>query len=96
MLLFHGNSKIAVAALEAAKKQNLYWESMDILFERQPQWGSHHHPRIDLIFEFLPEVGIDVDRLKKDMQNPEIARIISTRFHGLKAIRGEKDPHVFC
>ena len=67
---FHGNSKIAVAALEAAKKQNLYWESLGLLFERQPEWGSHHHPRIDLIFDFLPSIGIDVNQLKLDMRDP--------------------------
>ena len=92
---FHGNSKIAIAALEAARKQNLYWESMEILFERQPLWASHHNPRIDLIFDYLPEVGIDIDRLKIDMRDPEITEIIEQDSRDLKQLGVRATPTFF-
>ena len=92
---FHGNSKIAVAALEAAKKQNLYWESLGLLFERQPEWGSHHHPRIDLIFDFLPAIGIDVDQLKLDMRDPKINKIIDQDIADLKQLGVRATPTFF-
>ena len=61
---FHGNSKEAIRALEASKKQGKYWEAIEHLFDTQPKWGSHHHPKIELIYEFLPEVGVDIVKLK--------------------------------
>jgi protein-disulfide isomerase len=69
---FHGNSIFAVKILESARKQNRYWETLDVLFRTQPQWGSHHAPRPELIWDFLKEVDLDVVQLKKDMHDSSI------------------------
>ena len=92
---FHGNSKIAIRALEAAKKQGKYWEALSLLFERQPEWGSHHHPRIDLIFEFLPSVGLDIKKLKEDMKDPNIDEIIKIDSEDLKTLGVRSTPTFF-
>lgn len=73
---FHGNSLFAVAILEAARKQDKYWEALEILYQHQPEWGNHHHPRPELVWNYLPRLGIDIERLKKDMRDPEIQKII--------------------
>lgn len=73
---FHANSKFVIRVLEAARKQNKYWETLEVLFYYQPKWGSHHHPRPELIWEFLPKVGLDIEQLKKDMDDPAIAKMI--------------------
>ena len=59
---YHANSELAARWLEAAREQNLYWESLDAMFERQPEWGSHHAPRPELIPEILKSVGVDVKK----------------------------------
>ena len=92
---FHGNSKIAIAALEAARKQGKYWESLELLFERQPEWGSHHHPRIELIFEFLPTLGLDMKKLLKDMKDPLIDEIINQDMEDLKKLGVRGTPTFF-
>ncbi|NCN27829.1 thioredoxin domain-containing protein [bacterium] len=69
---FHGNSVMAVRILEAARAQGKYWEALELLFEKQPEWGDHHNPRPSLIWTYLPTIGIDVERLQKDMENPII------------------------
>lgn len=74
---FHGNSKMAVKILEASRKQNKYWETMDVLMKYQPQWGSHHDPRPDLIWKYLPEAGVDIELLKKDMTDPGLDELIA-------------------
>ena len=66
---FHGNSIFAIKILEAARKQNKYWETLDILFRRQPEWGGHHAPRPELIWDYLPEVGLNVDQIKQDLND---------------------------
>lgn len=73
---FHGNSIFIIKVLEAARKQNKYWETLDILFQHQPEWGNHHHPRPELVWNYLPQIGLDIEKLKKDMEDPAIMKII--------------------
>lgn len=74
---FHGNSKLIIKILEAARKQGKYWETLEVLFQYQPQWGSHHHPRPDLVWTYLPEAGVDIEKIKADMNDPEIEAMIA-------------------
>lgn len=77
---FHGNSRFAIKILEAARLQGKYWEVMEKLFYYQPMWGSHHNPRPELIWKFLPEAGVDIAKIKNDMNNPEFERRIEQDF----------------
>jgi protein-disulfide isomerase len=73
----HHNSAFAAAALEAAALQGKYWEALDLLFERQPVWGSHADPKPHLILEYLAEMGLDRARLEEDMRRPDIKERIA-------------------
>lgn len=92
---FHGNSKTVIKALEASKLQGKYWEALEILFATQPQWGSHYNPKVDLIYDYLPRVGIDVAALKKEMGNPKYDQIILQDAEDLKALGVRKTPTFF-
>jgi protein-disulfide isomerase len=92
---FHHNSKIAISALEASRKQNKFWESLEILFKYQPEWGSHHNPQPGKIFEYLPQVGIDVELLRTDMMDPEIKNVIMQDQLDLKQLSVRKTPTFF-
>lgn len=74
---FHGNSILAIQILEAARLQGKYWEALEILFQHQPEWGNHHHPRPELIWEFLPRLGIDTEEIKKHLADPKTQEIIA-------------------
>jgi protein-disulfide isomerase len=73
---FHGNSKFAIKIIEAARKQGKFWQALEVLFQYQPQWGDHHHPKPELIWKYLPEAGVDIEKIKEDMNNPEIEAMI--------------------
>ena len=73
---FHGDSIFAIKILEAARKQNRYWEVLEVLYEHQPEWGNHHNPQPDLVWKYLPQVNLDLEKLKADLNNPETQRII--------------------
>lgn len=73
---FHHNSKFAVAFLEAARKQNKYWETLDLMFDRQPQWADHHNPEPDLLWTYTKELGLDEKQMRADMESDEIKSII--------------------
>lgn len=73
---FHGNSRFAIKIIEAARKQGKYWEALEVLYRYQPQWGSHHEPKPELIWKYLPEAGVDIERIKVDMNDPAIEAMI--------------------
>lgn len=83
---FHGNSKEVIRALEAAKEQGKYWEALEILFATQPQWGGHHNPQVELIYEILPKVGIDMKKLTIAMQDSKITKMIEQEEKDLKLL----------
>lgn len=56
---FHQNSLLAASALEEAREQGKFDQALDLLFEKQPQWGDHHAPRPELIPVLLKEIGMD-------------------------------------
>lgn len=89
---FHENSVFVVKVLEAARMQNLYWETLAILFENQPQWGSHQNPQPELVWSYLPQVGLDVAKVRKDMKDPEIERRIALDIEHLKKFGVQKTP----
>ncbi len=75
---FHPNSKFAIQVLEAARKQGRYWETLEVLFRYQPQWGDHHHPQPELIWTYLPQVaGLDVERVRRELNDEGTARAIA-------------------
>lgn len=92
---FHQNSKIAIKALEAARMQGKYWEALELLFYHQPKWGSHHDPKPELIFEYLPQLGLDMDQLKKDIEVQKIQDIIEQDQKDLRALSVRATPTFF-
>jgi protein-disulfide isomerase len=73
---FHTNSIFAVKILEAAREQNQYWETLQILYKFQPEWGSHDHPRPELIWGYLNSLNLDINKLKVDMESERIKNLI--------------------
>lgn len=76
-MTFHANSGLAVKWLEAAREQDKFWESLDVLFEHQPEWASHRQPRPELIPDFLKSAGVDIARANKAKENPEFDKHIA-------------------
>jgi protein-disulfide isomerase len=92
---FHHNSRFAIAILEASKQQGKYWETLELLFKTQPAWGDHHNPKPELLWNYLPEVGLNIDQLKKDMQDPKIISLIETDFNDAKTLQIRGTPSFF-
>jgi len=73
---FHQGSDTMVKILEAARQQGKYWETIQVMFDTQPHWASHHHPQPDKIWSFLPSAGLNVDRIRIDMNDPSILEML--------------------
>jgi protein-disulfide isomerase len=91
----HGNSAYAAALLEAARAQNKYWEYLDIVMARQPEWASHAAPRPDLLLTYASSAGLDVEQLRIAITDPEIAsRIQQDEADGM-ALGANRTPTFF-
>lgn len=92
---FHQGSEEVVKVLEAARKQGKYWQALEALFAAQGGWTQHHVARLDLVWQYLEPIGLDVERLKSDMHSPEIARIVEQDRADLKVLNVQKTPEFF-
>ena len=92
---FHDGADYFVTILEAAKKQGKYWETLDAMFKSQAVWASHHNPQPERVWEFLTPVGLDMEQLKKDMNDPAIAKLIAQDVADAKTLNVRKTPGYF-
>jgi protein-disulfide isomerase len=92
---FHQGSDDVVKVLEATRKQGKYWQALEALLASQPSWTQHHAARVDLVWPQLEALGLDIDRLKADMQLPEIARLIQQDVTDVKTLNVTKTPEFF-
>ncbi len=92
---FHKNSKFAIKVLEASREQGKYWETLEVLFRFQPNWANHHNPQPELIWEYLPSAGIDVEKIKKDMNANNFETIIEQDMADAKVLGVRGTPTFF-
>lgn len=92
---FHPNAKMAIKIMEAARKQDKYWETMAVLFYYQPSWGDHHNPQPELMWNYLPEAGVDVEKIRADFDDPKVDELIALDEADLKALGVKATPTFF-
>ncbi len=66
----HPNSLSAATFTEAAGEQGKYWQAQEMLFQRQPEWGTKHGPQagapadINALFrKYATELGLDMNKM---------------------------------
>jgi protein-disulfide isomerase len=92
---FHQGSDTMVKILEAAALQDRFWETLQVMYDTQPEWASHHHPQPEKIWEFLPRAGVDVDRVRRDAQDPKFVEIIEQDLADGRTLGVRKTPQFF-
>lgn len=71
-LAVHAHAREAALAAEAADRQGRFWEMHDLLYREQAIWSKA--PDVPNLFNsYAGMIGLDLDRFKKDLQNPEVA-----------------------
>jgi protein-disulfide isomerase len=91
----HEGSDTMVKILEAAKLQGRFFETLQLMYDTQPLWASHHHPQPEKIWEFLPQAGVDVDRIRSDMMSAEIRGILAQDIADGASLGVRKTPQFF-
>lgn len=92
---FHEGSDHAVKVLEAARRQGKYWETLEALYAAQETWVIHHRVEPDRMWDALSGVGLDMERVRQDMNAPEIAALVAQDMADAETLKVAKTPEFF-
>lgn len=92
---FHRGSDEVVKALEAARRQGKYWESLEALLSTQHVWTEHHTAIVDRVWQPLSNVGVNIERAQNEMQLPDIDRALQQDMADVRALNVTKTPEFF-
>lgn len=92
---FHPGSDQVVKVMEAARKQGKFQQTLEALFASQAVWVQNHTAQVDLIWSPLGSLGLDMERIKSDMNSPEIARTIAQDLADAKTMNVTMTPEFF-
>ncbi len=71
---FHNGSDYVVRLLEASRKQDKYWQTLETLLASQSQWAPDHTVQPELVNVVIDGLGLDMGQLATDMNSPEVAQ----------------------
>lgn len=92
---FHSNSDYVVKVIEAARLQGRWQEALEALFAAQGGWAPNHSPQPDLVWNYLGGLGLDLERVRNDMNSPEIAKNLAQDIADAKALDVRQTPEFF-
>jgi len=84
-----------VKVMEAARKQGQFQQTLEALFASQTVWVQNHTAQVDSIWSPLGTLGLDMERIKSDMNSPEIARTIAQDLADAKTMNVTMTPEYF-
>jgi protein-disulfide isomerase len=73
---FHSGSDSAVRILEASRKQDKYWQTLEALLASQNQWVQNHIVQPEKIGPAIAGVGLNFEQLMADMNTVEVMQRI--------------------
>jgi len=92
---FHQGSEQVVKMLEAARKQGKFWQALEALFATQRQWVQNHVAHAQLAWNSLAGLGLDLDRVRADMNAPEVTRIVEQDIADTRTLNVTQTPEFF-
>jgi protein-disulfide isomerase len=91
----HQGSDQVVKVLEAARKQGKFWQALEALFATQRQWVQNHVAHAQLAWNSLAGLGLDLDRVRADMNAPEVTRIVEQDIADTRTLNVTQTPEFF-
>lgn len=92
---FHTGSDKVVAVLEATRKQGKFWQALEALLKSQSEWAPNHTAQVALVWKQLEGLGLDLEKVRVDMEAPEVARVIAQDVEDARALNVTKTPEYF-
>ena len=92
---FHSGSEYVVKILEAANMQGKFFETLEAVFAAQSSWAPNHKPQPEMVWNYIGGVGLDMGKLRHDMETPEVEKIIQQDIAAAKTLKVTATPEFF-
>jgi protein-disulfide isomerase len=92
---FHEGADYYVRILEASRQQDKYWETLEILYQSQHYWASHHQAKPDLAWEVIKNTSLNINQLKEDMKDSQLDMILSQDPADVASLKISKTPSFY-
>ena len=92
---FHNGSDTVVKLLAAAHKQGKFWPTLEAVFAAQSKWAPEHRPQPELVWNYIGGVGLDINRLRQDMESPEMDKIVQQDLADARKLNVKATPEFF-
>ena len=88
----HKDSDKAALMLEATGRQDKFWPAVEAALAAQDRWASHGRPDIGQLWVALQAAGIDIDRVRADMQTDAVKTALAQDIAALTALKIQQTP----
>lgn len=92
---FHAGADTAVAVMEAARLQGVFWPVTQRLLREQRTWGADHNPRPDLIWDVVDGAGLNLRRAREDAASASVRTRLEQDLADAKALGVTRTPGFF-
>jgi protein-disulfide isomerase len=92
---FHNGSESVVKILAAAHRQGKFWETLEAVFAAQSVWAPQHNPQPQLVWNYIGRVGLDIRKLRQDLNSPELDRIVQQDLADARKLNVKATPEFF-
>jgi protein-disulfide isomerase len=92
---FHDGSDYVVRLLEASRKQDRYWQTLETLLQSQSQWAPDHVAQPELVGVVIEGLGLDAGQLKADMNSPDVAERVQQDANDAVTMKVTATPEYF-
>jgi protein-disulfide isomerase len=92
---FHNGSESVVKILAAAHMQGKFWETLEAVFAAQSVWAPQHNPQPQLVWNHIGRVGLDIKKLRQDLNSPELDRMVQQDLADARKLNVKATPEFF-
>ena len=92
---FHRGADYVIRVLEASRKQGKYWEVLETLFAKQSAWAVNHTAQPAAVLASLSGLGLDMQRLQRDMNTPEVSQLMAQDMADAKVLKVVQTPDFY-
>ena len=75
--------------------QGKFWETLEAMFASQSNWTDGHRARPELVWNHLNGVGLDMDKLKADMNTEAVTAVLQRDLQDAQALKVTMTPEFF-
>jgi protein-disulfide isomerase len=92
---FHQGSEDLVRIVEAARSQDKYWQALEMVLDTQERWLVDRKVVPEKVWPALEGAGLDLERIKREMNSPEISQRLEDDAAVAKTVGVTRTPQFF-